>query len=74
MTLNELLKVVLDGVKAGHGNKTVIISDDDEGNSYHNLFYGLTTKSSEVKNCIECSNSVLSDFNENDYKNIVILG
>ena len=29
-------------VKAGKGNMKVIVSDDEEGNGYHEIFYGMT--------------------------------
>lgn len=30
-------------IKKGNGNKYIMISSDDEGNSYHYLWYGFTS-------------------------------
>jgi len=43
MTVNELLKLCLSAVSKGNGDKTILLSDDDEGNGFHEMFYGFTT-------------------------------
>ena len=43
LTINDLLKECQKQIKEGNGNKTIMISSDDEGNSYHYLWYSFTT-------------------------------
>ena len=40
ITVNELKKLVDEQIAKGNGEKHIIISDDDEGNGFHTLFYG----------------------------------
>jgi len=42
MTVDELFALLLKAHKAGLGGKHILLSDDDEGNGYHELFFGLT--------------------------------
>ena len=42
LTVNDLLKECQKQVKLGNGNKTIMISQDDEGNGYHYLWYSFT--------------------------------
>lgn len=42
ITVKELLELCKQAVKEGHGAKHIVISDDNEGNGYHGLFYGFT--------------------------------
>lgn len=39
MTLNEHKKHIDELIKKGHGDRTVVTSSDDEGNSYSDVFY-----------------------------------
>ena len=43
LTINDLKKECEKQIKLGNGNKTIMISSDDEGNSYHYLWYSFTT-------------------------------
>lgn len=43
LTVKQLLKICQDEIKKGHGDHTIMISDDDEGNGYHYLWYSFTT-------------------------------
>lgn len=43
MTLKELKRQVDAAVKAGLGDKMILISNDDEGNGFHKVWYDLTT-------------------------------
>lgn len=54
----------------GNGSKIIMISQDDEGNGYHYLFYGF----SEAKDILDDYTN--SDFNEEvaDIENTIILG
>lgn len=42
ITVNELKCLCDEQIKAGNGNKQIMISSDDEGNSFHHLFQGYT--------------------------------
>ena len=42
LTINDLLKECKRQVALGNGNKTIMISQDDEGNGYHYLWYSFT--------------------------------
>ena len=39
MTVKQLLKFCQDEIKAGHGDCSILLSDDDEGNGYHYCRY-----------------------------------
>ncbi len=41
-TVKDLKKFCEKQIKKGNGDKHVLISDDDEGNGYHTLFYGIS--------------------------------
>ncbi len=43
LTINDLLKECMKQVRRGNGDKVIMISSDDEGNSYHYLWYAFTT-------------------------------
>lgn len=43
ITINKLKKLVDEQIKKGNGNKVIMISDDDEGNGYHYLWYAFST-------------------------------
>ena len=42
MTITQLLNACARQVDAGNGDKQVLISIDDEGNGFHELFFGFT--------------------------------
>ena len=43
LTVNDLLKECQKQIRLGNGNKTIMISQDDEGNGYHYLWYTFST-------------------------------
>ena len=47
LTVNDLLEACKAQVKAGRGNRHVLISDDDEGNGFHTLFYLFSSPTSD---------------------------
>ncbi len=67
LTVSDLLKVCKNAVDNGLGDKYVFISQDDEGNGFHALFYSFTT---DVENYAD----VLYQVNEEDLEDIIILG
>ena len=68
-TVKELAKDCEALIKAGLGDKEVLISADDEGNEYHTLFFGFYTNQEDIDAIYECS--FIHD--GNDPKNVVIL-
>lgn len=42
LTIKDLKKACEEEIRKGNGNKTIMISSDDEGNSYHYLWYAFT--------------------------------
>ena len=42
ITVKELLKLCQQAIKDGHGDKNIVLSDDNEGNGYHGMFNGFT--------------------------------
>lgn len=47
LTINDLAKLCKEQIKKGNGNKKIVISSDDEGNEYHELFFGFTPTQEE---------------------------
>lgn len=41
-TINDLAKFVDAEIKKGNGEKMIMLSNDDEGNGYHGLYYAFT--------------------------------
>lgn len=68
MTIKELLKECQSEIKNGNGDKEILISNDDEGNGYHTLYYGFTKYESYV-------DMVEPTFHDkNNTKNVILLG
>lgn len=42
LTVKDLLNICKEQIAKGNGDKKIMISQDDEGNGYHYLFYGMT--------------------------------
>ena len=47
MTVKQLLKFCEEEIKAGHGDCSIMLSDDDEGNGYHYCWYSFTHATEE---------------------------
>lgn len=43
MTVKQLLRFCQDEIDAGHGDCSIMLSNDDEGNGYHYCWYAFTT-------------------------------
>ena len=67
LTVSDLLKICMNAVDNGLGDKYVFISQDEEGNGFHALFYAFTT---EVKGYAD----LIYQVNEEDLEDIIILG
>ena len=42
VTVKELLRLCIDQVARGNGDKLIVLSNDDEGNGYHDMIYHFT--------------------------------
>ncbi len=68
ITVKELAQMVLQEIKNGNGDKRILISQDDEGNGFHTLYYGFTSDKKTIK--AYADNGVgITDINE-----IILLG
>lgn len=69
MTIDELIHVLVKENAKGNGGKHILISTDDEGNGYHELFFGVSPITDDFKG---------TDFSGVDFetakKDYVILG
>lgn len=41
LQVKHLYAICVENMKRGNGDKIVLLSDDDEGNGYHTLYYGI---------------------------------
>lgn len=48
LTIDELYKILADEKKKGNGKKKILLSSDDEGNEYHECFFGITPISEDL--------------------------
>ena len=72
-TVEQLLEFCKAEKKKGNGKKKVLLSSDDEGNEYHQLFYGFTpTIDKKGKNFFEESLARVP-YGVDDVKNYIIL-
>lgn len=55
ITVKELYDDLRQEILAGNGNKTILISSDDEGNSYHTLWYTIQSDIDEVRKTKEAT-------------------
>lgn len=52
LTVKDLLRKCEEEIANGNGDKNIVISDDNEGNGYHGLFYSFTPVDDDFKNDI----------------------
>lgn len=55
ITVKELYDDLRQEILAGNGDKTILISSDDEGNSYHILWYTIQSDIDEIKKIKEAT-------------------
>lgn len=73
MTVRQLMNACANAIKDGYGNHKILISNDDEGNGYHELFYAISPIKEKELEYIE--NYMLPfGVNKNDLINYVTLG
>lgn len=73
ITVSELCDLCKEQIALGNGNKSIMISDDDEGNGYHYLWFNF----SKVEDILEDEYSPLNyTLNENvaPKEDTIILG
>lgn len=68
ITVKKLLDLCEEQVKAGNGDKHILISQDSEGNGFHHLLYAFSTVEKAVMFPEELP------VEENELKDIIILG
>ena len=69
MTVKELKKLVDQEIKNGNGNRMIVISDDNEGNGFHGMFYGFTIINPKEKDWYPISDSCSDDIDK-----VIVLG
>lgn len=72
-TINDLAKLVDAEIKKGNGEKMIMLSDDDEGNGYHGLYYAFTP-TEKVFDDSPYSPSLPYGVKKEEVKDYVILG
>lgn len=73
LTIKDLYINLREEVRKGNGDKFIVVADDNEGNGFHGLFFGITSETEDVKEAVEFSNGIY-DSQENDLNKLVILG
>lgn len=53
MTVNELMASCKEQIALGNGSKHILVSDDDEGNGFHTLFYSFSNDSDLLDMALE---------------------
>lgn len=74
LTVAHLMRVCQQAIRDGYGNKHILISDDDEGNGYHELFYGICTIKEEEINALANMHMIPRGMTKEELKNYVTLG
>ena len=69
LTVSQLKRLCDDEIRKGNGDKKILISGDEEGNSYHGLFYDFIDDPEEIKVL-----TTLFDDKIDEFDKIVILG
>lgn len=71
ITVNQLLDFCKKQKEKWNGDKHILITSDDEWNSYHWLFYAFNDDYDEIK---ECEDYWIIDINWIDLENVILLG
>ena len=75
ITVKELRDRLDKYVRAGHGDRQIVISDDNEGNGFHGLFYDLSFPQKTMpKEQKEYYKSLIHDSCTDNLDDIVFLG
>lgn len=73
ITIKMLYEMAKQEIEKGNGDKLIVLSNDNEGNGYHGMFFGFTSKVNDIKECTENGTNVYDSHSDNP-KEIVILG
>ena len=73
LTINDLANFVNAEIKKGNGAKKIMLSNDDEGNGYHGLYFAFTP-TEKVFNNSPYSPSLPYGVEKEELKNYVVLG
>ena len=68
ITVKELYLMLAAHVTKGNGDKHILISDDDEGNGFHTLFYGIDDTPEGIQYALEL------EHDNHNADEIVVLG
>ena len=72
LTINDLAELVNEEIKKGNGTKKIMLSDDDEGNGYHGLYFAFTPTDKIFSGSFPPS--LPYGVNKDDLKDYIILG
>lgn len=78
-TVKQLYEELGELIKAGHGDRALVISDDNEGNGYHGMFYSPSLGEELIESAAECGFPTdgiegLYDSAVTDPKKLVVIG
>lgn len=68
ITVRDLARACEKQIKKGNGDKAILISDDDEGNGFHTLFYSFCDDKEYIAECLEI------EHDHHTIDDVVILG
>ena len=69
--LKDLYLACKEQMEAGNGEKSLILSDDNEGNGYHGMFFTLTVITPEN---VDGFSGLIGDNAEPNIHNIIVVG
>ncbi len=69
--LKELYQECKKLMEQGHGEKSLVVSDDNEGNGYHGMFFTLTVITPEN---VDDFSGLIGDNAEPNIHNIIVVG
>jgi hypothetical protein len=75
ITVQKLASLLTQEIAKGNGKKKVMLSNDDEGNGYHEMFFGVTDIDGNMASMFEAMSYMLPyGVNAENISNYVILG
>ena len=72
MTPKKLLELCKQAVANGYGDDPIVLSDDNEGNAYHGMFYGFTKPGVDAS--LDDYDFPIYDSQEDDPTKVIVLG
>lgn len=74
ITIKQLHDDCARAIRNGNGNKHVFITSDDEGNSYHALWYGILDEEKDVDDTINLYHIPVDNYDPIDISKTALLG